>query len=326
MELSSREEGSPRPTLEWHIIDACNYACEYCCEKRYDKMMPSMGIAGDETVEKVLEEIRNLEGSWLIRFTSGEPTLHPKFPYICGEIAKTRHTISLTTNFSQPKEKLAGLLKACGNKLARLTPTLHPSQANVGEFIEKAIWVNSIKDPNTKLIVSSVATERNFEELKRVEKTLSSNNIIFNYIVLRLSDGQSASYPKHMEEYLAPRLEKHMKRFRTPSFFGRQCYAGDKYLIIKVNGDVFRCAETQFFGYLGNIPRGTFHRNEGPRVCLSPICTCTIPSRHGMILEEKENFVKIGYLLGKGFINEKNLRKGAIKYPIKKIKGKFMQG
>jgi len=65
-----------------------------------------MGIASDETIEKVLDEIKKLPGKWLIRFAGGEPTLHPKLLYLCEEIVKTQHTVALVTNFHWSREKL----------------------------------------------------------------------------------------------------------------------------------------------------------------------------------------------------------------------------
>lgn len=316
------EESIPRPTLEWHITDVCNYACEYCCEKRYDKKRPSMGIASDETIEKALEEIKRLPGKWLIRFASGEPTLHPRLFYLCGEVAKTQHSLALITNFHWSKEKLQQFSDICGEKLELFTPSLHLSQTNVENFIDKAIWFNSIKNPRTRFVVSSVVTEENFERLKGIEERFSTAGVAFSLQVLR-KNGISVKYPRHIEEYLAPRLEKFRKKFRNLSFLGRKCYSGDLFFVIKPNGDVFRCLEPQPFSYLGNITKGTFKRNNGATACLSPVCMCPTAARHNMILEEKESFLKVGYLIGKGLIEDKSLRKKAVKFSIESVKAKF---
>ena len=311
----------PIPSVDWNITDICNYRCEYCCQKQYNIIMPRYGHANDKTIDKVLKVLSDLPGSWRVKLIGGEALIHPRFLEICDEILKLGHTICLITNFSVPFEKLKRFVEVCGDKLDFVVASLHVSQINIDDFIKKAIWFNSIKNPRTGFTVTSVAIEYNFLQLKKIKEKLGKEGISFKFQRL-LHDGKFIQYPEHIEKYIAGCLSRNTETIQNKSFFGTKCHTGELFFIIKPNGDAYRCFETQPGMYLGNIAEGTFKRNSGPLPCLSFKCQCTVAANRNMILfDEKENPFKLALYLGKTLNRDRDfIKKVTLKKALNEVK------
>jgi len=307
--MINSNENKPIPAVMWGIVDVCNYRCEYCVEKQYDKTLPRKGLANESTINAVLKLLLELPGSWQIVFGTGESTIHPRFLQICDEIKKSRHKIRLTTNFSSSYEKLLKLVEICGNKLEFVTASLHLSQINLEEFIKKAIWFNSIKNHSTQFLVTPVMIENNFLQLKQIKERFDKEEILFQFQLLRIN-GKVVQYPEYIEEYISGCLIKNAKTLKDRVFFGTKCLTGDLFFVIESNGDAYRCFETQPGGYLGNIVKGTFKRNNGPKPCLALKCTCEgIPNRNLILFNKKENPIKLAGYIIKSLGNDKDFKK-----------------
>lgn len=301
----------PIPSLNWEITDFCNFKCEYCCQGQYDQKKIRHGHADNATIEAVLDTIDSLPGVWQILLLGGEAFIHPKFFDICGRIAESRHFIRITTNFFVPKEMLERLISICGSKLVSISISLHPSQINIDSFIEKIIWFNSRKNASTKIMVTCVATEENLPKLREIKPRLLENDIKFRYHALQ-ENGKFVDYPKEVENEVKPDLMEHTEVLRGKSFFGTRCHSGQFFLVIKPNGDVFRCHDFQLGGYLGNIAKGTFRRFDTPMPCLSKKCLCTsMPARNLIRFNDKENPIKLSYLIYKTLMKDKEFSKKA---------------
>ncbi len=286
-------------SLHWQITDICNYKCNYCSERQYDKNRFHYGLSDQKTISKVLETILNLPGSWQIKFGNGEPTNHPKFLEICEEITRSRHTLCLTTNFSAPREMLKKFVEICGEKLNFVTASLHLGQTNVDEFLQKAIWFDSIKDPQTCFIVTNVVTDENFIKIKHIYKELEENGIRLE-LQIRKSNERTVMYSQKTEEYIANKLHGNQRFIRDNSFFGKECYTGNLFFIIDPIGNVFRCYQMITGGYLGNMVKGTFARYPGSLPCLSLKCECVNAIERNLILfKKKRNIGRITRHLAK---------------------------
>ena len=285
-----------QPSVMWHITDLCNYKCEYCFQ-RFAKNKPHYGHINDSTIGTVLNTLSALPGSWQIKVGGGEPTIHPRFLDICREVKKLGHTLCLTTNLSMAYGKLKEFIDICGDRLDFVTASVHLSQIDLDEFINKAIGFNSIKHSRTNFIVTSVVTERNLSQLKEIKERFNKENIPFQFQVLRIGGFHWSRYPKQIESYIRSNLLHKTEMIRGKNFFGTLCHSGKLFFIIRANGNVYRCYHQQkLFYYMGNIIHGTFKRFSESRPCLAQQCNCVAAVRRGMIcFNERINFFKMIY-------------------------------
>ncbi|MFO8057251.1 MAG: radical SAM protein [bacterium] len=274
---------SPIPSLEWHLTDVCNYRCEYCCERQFDPSRTHDGMMPDDLVQRVLETTKTLPGTWHAKFASGEPTLHPRFFEAAASLCEQGHQVALTTNFSMNKKKQAELVEKCGDKLDFVTASLHLSQTDADDFVDRVQNFQSIKSPATSLSVNTVMLPEKFDELKQLYEKLTSLGIEMNFQVLKAQDGFQR-YPEHIEQYIKDKVIKATNLLRDRNLYGRYCHTGELFFIIKPDGDCLRCySQRPLWNYLGSIKKGTFCRYEAPRPCLSRYCNCLLPANRGMI-------------------------------------------
>ena len=310
----------PIPRFEWQITDFCNYRCEYCCQKQYDKNKLHYGHADSRIIDAVLNLLSELPGSWMVNVTGGEPTVHPRFFEICQKIVEKGHTINLTTNFFLPHEKLEKLAYICGNKLEVITASLHISQTNTDDFVKKAAWFNSIKNPKTRFLVTSVVVEETFPQLKKIEERLDEEGIPLKFQIMKKYDKtkEFVNYSENIKNHISDNLARGTEKIQNKSFFGRKCYTGNLFFRIEPNGNAYRCYETQPGGYLGNVADGTFKRFPGTMPCLSSKCMCPVPANHNMILfNEKESPLKIMQHLSKSLIRDGDYYKNKLPEKVK---------
>ncbi len=321
--LSKQKSTEPIKGLHWRITDNCNYECEYCIEKQYGKESFHNGFADQKTISKVLETILKLPGSWQIQFVNGESTLHPGFLEICDAISNSRHTIYLTTNLSTSREKLEKLIEICGRKLDIVTASLHLSQTDVEEFMEKAIWFNSMKNSHTEFIVTNVMTEENFDKLIQIRSKLEKQGIELRFQILKYKD-KYVTYSQNIEKYIADKLFFNEDLLRSKSLFGKECYTGNLFFIIDLNGNAYRCYGIMKDGYLGNMVKGTFERYRESTPCLALKCAVgSAVNRNLVLLKERRNMVRIIKHLAKSKDLDKQFLKRAIKFLVSSYAKKY---
>ena len=298
--------------MHWQITDTCNYQCEYCIDRQFNKSYRN-GFSDQKTINKVLETILQLPGSWQIKFGNNESTLHPRFLDICEAISKSQHSICLATNFSSSREKLKKLIDVCGEKLDFVTASLHVSQTDVEEFIEKSIWFNSMKNSHTQFLVTNVVTKETFNKLKHIRTKLEKQGIELRFQILKYKD-KYVAYPQEIEEYIEDKLSTNQELLRSKSFFGRECYTGNLYFVIDLNGNAYRCFGMMRDGYLGNMVKGTFARYREPTPCLALKCACALAVDNNLVLfRERMNIARITKYLAHSQVFDKILLNRTIK-------------
>lgn len=301
--------------IHWQITDTCNYQCEYCIDHQYNKSIRN-SFSDQKTIRKVLDTILQLPGSWWIKFGNNESTLHPGFLDICDAISNSRHTICLATNFSSSREKLKKLIDTCGAKLDFVTASLHLGQTDVDVFIEKSIWFNSMKNPHTQFAVTNVMTKENFDKLKQIRNKLEKYGIELLFQILRYKS-KYVTYPQEIEEYIKDKLTKNQELLRSKSFFGKECYTGNLFFVIDLNGNAYRCYDMMKEGYLGNIVKGTFERYSEPTPCLALKCGCALAVDNNLVLfKERRNIIRIAKYLAKSKELDKKVLKRAIRFSV----------
>lgn len=270
---------TPEPSLEWIITDQCNYACTYCFQRKY----AAGQHCSDDTIDAVSKLLGTLPGSWHVKLIGGEPFLHPRFSDICAGIIKAGHRITTTTNLSLPIRVLERVIDTCGDRLDRVTASLHIDEVgSVDDFIERVVAFDARRNRATAFSVVTVLVQEHFEQLKEIERRLSEKGITLSYQPLRVG-GKYIRYSDEFEEFLREKSVRKTEAIRHKKLFGTLCHTGELFFKIEVNGDVVRCYNVQPSYFLGNVTKGTFKRFDGPRPCLARRCTCMLPAGRNMI-------------------------------------------
>ena len=274
---------TPRPSLEWHLTDLCNYRCPYCCEGQQDRGKRRHGHADNDTVEATLTLLEKLPGSWQVKFSGAEETIHPRFMEVCRRVIDCGHTIALTTNFSPSRPKLQKFVRLCGPALEFMNASLHLGQVDPGKFVEKAVFFQGIKDPRTDFTVCAVVTAENFAELTAIRDRLRRCEVAMAFQVLKVGS-EFTRYPEHIEKEIKDSLVGGTRSIRSWKSYGTRCHAGQLFFVVKPNGRIFRCfSKKPWYNYMGNIRQDSFKLYDGPRPCLVDECTCVVPANRNMI-------------------------------------------
>ena len=261
---------------DWHLLDTCNYRCDYC-------------FFGPETLGSKLRTFASPEGwksafdatgdVWLLHMTGGEPSIYPDFVELCENLT-ARHFVSINSNLTH-------------SSLQRFARRIDPSRIsfiNAGLHLEERELRNGyhsfltnadlLRSSHFPILVSLVATPT---ALERFQEAIALLKPVGLFPIPKLFRGVlcGKTYP---EAY----TDCDKRRFRTfagqardfyqpliakmdeppsidalnddlfleglPSYRGLLCDAGDRFVQILPNGDVFRCGGSSSQGNLLNPP------------------------------------------------------------------------
>ncbi len=277
--------------IDFLITAKCNYHCEYCDQGTDKSKYPQ---ANDEVIEAFIGLLKTLNfKNWgIIQLVGGEPTIHPRVVEVVKVIVETGNKFQICTNFSRNIEFFLDLIKATGENFYRMQISFHPSQIkDIDEFIDKTIAFNNAKNKDTKLIISAVLTEQDFEKIKYLDEKLNSYNLTLDLQHQRTEDGFYIQYSEALDNFI-----NHHKKVDCANFsekvnpYGIECLTGIDFFAIDAFGNCKRCyGDNNYLSKLGNIVDGTFNPYNTPIPCLSQKCTCTLPAQCGMINFCKKN-------------------------------------
>ena len=110
--------------LRLSLTESCNMACQYCLPKGFHQSTHEQMLT--QTAQVILKAFRKL-GFEKVRFTGGEPTLHPGLLYLISDARSLGYeTISLTTNGSFIQD-LTSLIEAGLTHINISLDTLDPT-------------------------------------------------------------------------------------------------------------------------------------------------------------------------------------------------------
>jgi MoaA/NifB/PqqE/SkfB family radical SAM enzyme len=271
------------PTIEWQVAGACNYDCSYCIQSRaYRRGRPQR-----DQLARAIDAFAALPGRWEIKCSGGEAFAHPLFTsfVVPRLIERTRHSISVLTNFSASRADLMMFARATRGRLAVFSASLHLEFTEVEAFAEKAAWFALLLDPETRFVVNQVVLPGREDEAARCRAVIEARGLRW-FPQLYKVDGGVAAYPD--PEALIPligRKPSPREANVAPSYRGRTCWAGVDYFVVDKNGDAWACrtAKRHGEGRLGNVFDGTVERLASAGRCGYDICPCTVPANRGMI-------------------------------------------
>ena len=275
---------------DWHLLNTCNYRCSYC-------FFPAE-VLGQSLPEATAEAWQcgfDLTGlTWLLNMTGGEPTVFPRFAELCARLTE-RHFISMNTNLSRPSV-LAFADTVDPGRVSFINAGLHYDERIGRKGLETFIrHHNYLRDRGFPIFVSAVATPAVLERMDTIVEMLRPAGVRPIPKLLRgLHEGKR--YPGAYTERDRELFRVHARLSRetydpllaargeaptvnpfgdedflggVPSYTGRMCEAGRRFVAVRPNGSVFRCSDK---APLGNILRGNFARRSEAAVCDTHYC------------------------------------------------------
>lgn len=289
-----------RSCIDFLITQKCNYRCTYCSQSK--KFYKGAKAADDKTIDAFLNFIKIIDKTFEITISGGEPLTHPRFYEVIKEIKNQGLKLTVISNFSYNIENYKKIADIMGENLIELFVSYHPTQvSDIENFKQKAKEFNLYKNKTTKFSVASVLTNGNIQHLKELSEFLNNNGIKFGLQHMRIKN-KYVKYSKTAEEFLAKNAAK--EPGEVTKTFGKLCHAGEKFLFIYENGDVYRCYSSRFnkTHCMGNIKDKGFKLFTCAKPCMNTKCTCPKPISYNMLDLKRNNYLLAGVYLVKNLI------------------------
>lgn len=271
------------PTIEWQVAGACNYDCSYCIQSaRYRRGRPQR-----DQLARAIAAFATLPGTWELKCSGGEAFAHPLFlDLIVPELMlRTRHTMSVLTNFSASRADLMRFAHITRGRLAVFSASLHLEFADIDDFAAKAEWFALQLEPTTRFVVNQVVLPDRLPEVARGKAAIEARGLRWFPQLYKVDGGVHAyADPAALIPLTGARPGPRQANL-APSYRGRTCWAGVDYAVVDKDGDAWSCrtAKRHGAGWLGNVFTGDLARAAAPQACAWDICPCTVPANRGMI-------------------------------------------
>ena len=275
------------PTVEWQVCGQCNYDCSYCIQSAKYRV----GYPTEEQLDRALQVLASLEGTWEIKMTGGEPFASHRFlDQIVPALTRTPHRISVLTNLSAPEASLRRFAEACANQLRVVSASLRLEFTEVEGFLGRLTTLRDAADPGASFVVNCVLAPDRLEEIEAAKARVEDAGFRFFPQIMKVKHGL---YPYDSDqmvivERIVGDLHQAARR-RTanvaPAYTGRLCWTGARYFVLLQTGEAWSCrsARRHAEGYLGNAYEGSFALMSTPVRCPYPMCPCPVPANRGMI-------------------------------------------
>ncbi len=279
---------TPRPeegAISWNINTACNYRCSYCTQRfkedrgRWSRDTPAF-----------LAAFARLPGRFEIKLSGGEPFVHPTLLELVAGITELGHRVSIVTNFSAPRERLAAFVEAARGRVGVFSCSLHLEYVDdVPAFVDKARWLqreltarHDATLPAPHVNVTTVATRA---ALPRLESLAAQFGDVTFKVQPEKQDRDVVEYDADASALLQ-KLGGHNRTGElVHRFEGRPCWAGARYFILDDAGEAFRCYPARRYRVerMGSFLDPAFRLGDEPSPCRYATCNCTVPIARGMM-------------------------------------------
>jgi len=276
---------------DWHLLNTCNYRCKYC-------FFPP-AILGSKlrtfATPKGWGSAFDASGYvWLLHITGGEPSLYPNIVELC-ETLTASHYISINSNLTHPSlTRFAQRIDP--SRVSFINAGLHLEQREL-HFGSEAFLRHAglLCSRGFLVLISVVATPL---ALAQFEKAIALLEPLGLFPIPKLFRGMwdGDTYPKAYSsldknrfrsfsrlarEFYRPQLSGHTEPPSIdilsddafldglPDYTGALCRAGERFVYIASNGDVFRCGGSDL---QGNLLEGTFAKRSHPAPCNTQHC------------------------------------------------------
>lgn len=275
------------PTVEWQICGTCNYDCSYCIQSRVHRQ----GQPTEAEVERMLAFVEALPGTWQVKMTGGEPFASRLFlPQVVPGLLRTRHRIALLTNLSPGPAVIERFARATHGRLDLVSASLHLEFTTVEEFLARLVILREAADSQTRLVVNAVLVPGRLPQVRAARDAVEAAGFRFFPQLMKVKNGvhpYDAGERAWVEDIVGgwDRAERLRTANLAPSYTGRRCWSGARYLVLTQDGKAWSCrsARRHGEGFLGDVHAGGVTLRGGPIECPYPLCPCAVPANRGMI-------------------------------------------
>ncbi len=276
---------------DWHLLNTCNYRCAYCFFDAATLGEKLRSFASPATWEKAF----NATGkTWLLHMTGGEPSLYPDFVELCRRLSE-RHYLSFNSNLTHPS--IADFAERMDpSRVSFINAGLHLAEREErngnSRFLKHA---ELLRERGFPVVVSLVATPSVLDRYMDAISLLNGAGLFPAPKMLR-GAFEGRFYPEAYSESDRTRFRAYAAQARQayasllasrpeaftinmfdddeflagqPSFTGRSCEAGRRFVRLNPDGEAFRCSEKT---RLGNLLAGTFIPTERASPCDTSYC------------------------------------------------------
>jgi organic radical activating enzyme len=278
--VNAVSEPMPYPlqgVVAWNMNTTCNYRCSYCTQRFVDDRRQRA-----KDVDAFVQALLALPGDWEVKLSGGEPFRHPRFLDAVGQLADGGVRVSVVTNFSDGRDRLAQFAALTAGRPGVLSASLHLEYADPQEFAAKASWFQDLYAGSVN--VTCVATREVLPRLSALAAVFQEQGVRFK-VQPEKQDRDVIEYSDNERVELIA-LGGHNATGRVaPSFLGLPCWAGARSFILDHEGHAWRCYPARRYrtDYLGNVLDGTFSLQRGAAPCTYAYCNCTVPQERGMM-------------------------------------------
>ena len=276
---------------DWKLLNTCNLRCSYCF------ISPSLlrsKMRRFATTADWKAAFGRTGKTWLLHITGGEPSIYMDFAALCRDVTED-HYVSLNSNLTHGA--VADFARSVDPaRVSFINAGLHleEREARIGHasFLRHADLLRTAGFPIFVSIVATPAALRRFDEAvallhplglfpvpKLLRETFEGKQYPGAYTPAEktrfgvLAAEARAAY----RPVLAGRAERPSIDIfgddafvdGTPSYAGRSCEAGRRFVSIEPDGEVFRCSPKTG---LGNVLSGTFAPLRAPAPCDTSYC------------------------------------------------------
>ncbi len=276
-----------QPTVEWQVCGDCNYSCSYCIQSPARRV----GQPDEAQVDRILAFLGELPGTWEVKMSGGEPFASRLFlsHVVPGLVDRTSHRISLLTNLSAGPAALRHFAELVRGRLAVLSASLHLDSTTLDDFLGRLTLLRAAVGPHPRFVVNAVLVPRLLSRLGPARAAVEAAGFRFFPQLMKVKGGVHPYSPAERAQIDAllggwARAETERSANLAPSYSGRRCWAGARYLVLTQAGEAWACrtARRHDEGRLGHVHDGV-HLRSGPLVCPYPICPCAVPANRGMV-------------------------------------------
>lgn len=282
---------APPPPAEgvvsWNLNTACNYRCSYCTQR----FKEDRGRWARDT-PRFLAAFAKLAGRWEIKISGGEPFVHPTLNEIVRGLASLGHRVSIVTNFSAKRDKLASFVEAAGGRVGVFSCSLHLEYVeDLSEFAERLCWLRgellAAADPELpapEVCVTSVATREVLPRLPEVAEVFRAADLRFK-VQPEKQNRDVIRYTPAEEQQLLELGGHNLTGQIAHGFLGSPCWAGSRYFILDDEGTAYRCYPARRYKVerMGSFLSEGFRLADEAETCLYRYCNCTVPIARGMM-------------------------------------------
>lgn len=280
MSARGQPEAPPYPlegVVSWNMNTLCNYRCSYCTQRFLDdRKQWARDLPG------FLAAFRALVGDWELKLSGGEPFQHPGFLDAVGALAEAGRRVSVVTNFSASDAVLAEFARLTARRPGLLSASLHPEYADPRAFRDRLLAFRALHAG--PVVATVVATRALLPKIPTWIEDFAAEG-------LRLvaqpekQDRDVIAYTPAERAALAALGGHNGTGLVEPSFLGRPCWAGARYLVVDHRGEAWRCypARRARSERLGNVLDGSLRLGRVAQPCRYEYCNCTVPPQRGMV-------------------------------------------